>query len=122
MDYSLKDAAKKLNVAVITMRRWVQSGSIDYKKVGKQYRVSDEDINNFVVSQKKIPSLPDKAETIIQPRHVITLKLPKEMFSELESEMSGLSYGIVKLEVHVRDGFVHRYTIGREHSKINLDD
>jgi len=35
--FSLKDAAEYLEVAEITVRRWVKSGKLDFKRIGKNF-------------------------------------------------------------------------------------
>ena len=35
--FSLKEAAEYLEVAEITVRRWVKSGKLDYKRIGKNF-------------------------------------------------------------------------------------
>lgn len=40
----------------------------------------------------------------------------EQIFAAIESELSGLDHGIIRLEIHVRDGIPARYTLGRERS------
>jgi len=35
--FSLKDAAEYLEVAEITVRRWVKTGKLDFKRIGKNF-------------------------------------------------------------------------------------
>jgi excisionase family DNA binding protein len=35
--FSLKEAAEYLEVAEITIRRWIKSGKLDYRQIGKNY-------------------------------------------------------------------------------------
>lgn len=46
--YSIKEVAKKLKVAYLTVYRWIRSGKLNAYKVGKQYRIKEEDIVKFV--------------------------------------------------------------------------
>jgi excisionase family DNA binding protein len=45
---NLKQVAKKLKVSVITIRRYIKSGKLIAKKIGRDYRVSDSDLNNLL--------------------------------------------------------------------------
>jgi hypothetical protein len=49
------------------------------------------------------------------------MNLSPEIISELEMEAMGLTHGIVKLELHVRDSNLYRYTVSRERSVIAAD-
>lgn len=49
MDYlNLKQIAKELNISVITVRRYIKSRKLKAKRIGKEYRVSRSDFNNFI--------------------------------------------------------------------------
>lgn len=49
MDYlNLKQIAKELNISVITVRRYIKSGKLRAKRIGKEYRVLQSDLNNFI--------------------------------------------------------------------------
>lgn len=49
MDYlNLKQIAKELNISVITIRRYIKSGKLKAKRIGKEYRVLRSDFNNFI--------------------------------------------------------------------------
>lgn len=49
MDYlNLKQIAKELNISVITVRRYIKSGKLRAKRIGKEYRVLRSDLNNFI--------------------------------------------------------------------------
>lgn len=49
MDYlSLKQISKELNISVITVRRYIKSGKLRAKRIGKEYRVLRSDFNNFI--------------------------------------------------------------------------
>lgn len=54
MDYlNLKQIAKQLKVSVITIRRYIKSGKLNAKKIGRDYRISDSDLNNFLNEPNK---------------------------------------------------------------------
>jgi excisionase family DNA binding protein len=42
--YTLKQAAEKLDVSIVTLRRYIKQGKLVAKKVGKEYRVAEEDV------------------------------------------------------------------------------
>lgn len=50
--YSIKEVAKMLKVAYLTVYRWIQSNRIEAYKIGKQYRISSDAINRFIESSK----------------------------------------------------------------------
>ena len=50
--YSINEIAKTLNVAYLTVYRWVKSKRLTAYKVGKQYRIKESDLNRFIVKQK----------------------------------------------------------------------
>lgn len=51
--YSIKDVAKMLKVVYLTVYRWIQSGQLVAFKVGKQYRIKENDLNRYIKSYKK---------------------------------------------------------------------
>ena len=46
--YSVKEVASILNVSVSAVRKWILEKKINYKKIGKLIRFTDEDVENFV--------------------------------------------------------------------------
>ena len=50
--YSIEEVAKMLKVAYLTVYRWIQSGKLIAYKAGKQYRISNTDLNKFISFQK----------------------------------------------------------------------
>ena len=46
--YSLKEVAEILNLAEITVRRMVKRGSIKAHTFGRVYRISREDLDEFI--------------------------------------------------------------------------
>ncbi|GMO34990.1 MAG: hypothetical protein Ta2B_15300 [Termitinemataceae bacterium] len=45
--YSTEDAATKLNISVVTLRRWIQANKIDFFKIGKLYRFTEDALKPF---------------------------------------------------------------------------
>jgi len=50
--YTIKEVAKMLKVAYLTVYRWIQSGRLIAYKVGKQYRVKGVDLDKFIEVRK----------------------------------------------------------------------
>lgn len=50
--YTIKEVAKMLKVAYLTVYRWVQSGKLTAYKAGKQYRVKKADLDKFIKIRK----------------------------------------------------------------------
>jgi len=50
--YSIKEIAKMLKVAYLTIYRWVQSKQLIALKAGKQYRIRKRDLDNFMNGYK----------------------------------------------------------------------
>lgn len=46
--YTLKEVAKLLKVTYMTVFRWVRTGKIKAFKAGKQYRIRQEQLNDFI--------------------------------------------------------------------------
>ena len=46
--YDLKDLSKKLKISIRTLRKYVKSGELKAKKVGKAYYVTEEILSNVV--------------------------------------------------------------------------
>lgn len=51
--YSILEVAKLLKVAYLTVYRWIQTKQLIALKAGKQYRISKNDLNNFLERHKK---------------------------------------------------------------------
>ncbi len=51
--FTLREAAQYLEVAEITMRRWVQAGTIDHGKVGKNIIIDPDELKRFKKSKLK---------------------------------------------------------------------
>lgn len=50
--YTIKEVAKLLKVAYLTVYRWIQSGKLTAYKAGKQYRIEKTDLKEFMQMQK----------------------------------------------------------------------
>lgn len=55
--YTLKQAAEKLGVSIVTLRRYIKQGKLTAKKVGKEYRVAEADVEALLVDST--PTDPD---------------------------------------------------------------
>lgn len=50
--FSSKEVAEKFKVTYLTVFRWIKSGKLKAFKVGKQYRVKQEDLEAFIEQSK----------------------------------------------------------------------
>lgn len=48
--YTCEEVADILGVAIVTVWKWIREGNLRAVKVGKNYRVFEKDINDFVKS------------------------------------------------------------------------
>jgi len=46
--YSINEVANMLNVAYLTVYRWIRSSKLKAYKAGKQYRISKSDLEKFI--------------------------------------------------------------------------
>lgn len=46
--YTADEAAGILGVNVATLRRYLQSGALPARKIGRQWRITDQALNDFV--------------------------------------------------------------------------
>lgn len=51
--FSVEEAAKVLQIAPNTMRRYVRTGKVRAAKLGKAYRITESDLMTFLDSQTK---------------------------------------------------------------------
>ena len=58
--YTLKEAADKLGVSIVTLRRYIKQGKLPAKKSGKEYLVAESDVEALLKAE-----VPTKAEDII---------------------------------------------------------
>lgn len=49
--YTIKEVAKMLKVAYLTVYRWIQNGKLNAYKAGKQYRIKNKDFKNFMINK-----------------------------------------------------------------------
>ncbi len=50
--FSTKEVAEKFKVTYLTVFRWIKAGKLKAFKVGKQYRVKQEDLEAFIEQSK----------------------------------------------------------------------
>lgn len=50
--YTIEEVAKMLNVAYLTVYRWVRNNKLLAVKAGKQYRISKAELNLFINRKK----------------------------------------------------------------------
>ncbi|MHC4105211.1 MAG: helix-turn-helix domain-containing protein [Planctomycetota bacterium] len=56
--FSLKETAEYLEVAEITVRRWVKDSKISYKKIGRNLVFDPDDLKAIKKNKLKKPDLP----------------------------------------------------------------
>ena len=45
--YDIQEIAKTLNIHPQTVRRWIHSGKLPARKLGKAYYISEQELNDF---------------------------------------------------------------------------
>lgn len=50
--YTIEEVAEMLRVAYMTVYRWIKAGKLGAIKAGKQYRISEKCVNDFINSNK----------------------------------------------------------------------
>ncbi len=50
--YSIEEVAKLLKVAYLTVYRWIKAEKLTAYKIGKQYRIKNEDFTSFIKDKK----------------------------------------------------------------------
>lgn len=50
--YAIKEVAKTLKVAYLTVYRWIQADKLKAYKAGKQYRIKKSDLDSFIRLRK----------------------------------------------------------------------
>lgn len=53
MYYTCEEIAKMMKVGTETVWIWIRKGRLAAAKLGKQYRVSEEDLQNFIEKGRK---------------------------------------------------------------------
>lgn len=46
--YTIEEVAQMLKVVYLTVYRWIQSGKLTALKAGKQYRIKETDLDEFM--------------------------------------------------------------------------
>lgn len=46
------EVAERLGVSVATVKRWLKDGKIPFAKFGRDYKVTEEDLQNFINQSK----------------------------------------------------------------------
>jgi putative resolvase len=49
--YSIEEVAKMLKVAYLTVYRWVRAGKMKSVKAGRQYRITQSELDKFLNSK-----------------------------------------------------------------------
>lgn len=49
---TIEEVAETLRVAYMTVYRWIKAGKLEAIKAGKQYRISEKSLNNFIEKTK----------------------------------------------------------------------
>ena len=52
--YSIKEVAGILRVSTKTIRRWVASGELTAHRIGRQWRISDADLQAFIRMRRMV--------------------------------------------------------------------
>jgi excisionase family DNA binding protein len=50
---TVEDVAKQLQVSTYTVRRWLKSGKLPAIKLGKEWRISPDDLEAFLAQLRK---------------------------------------------------------------------
>lgn len=51
--HSVREVASQLGVSTKTVSRWIAAGTLHRHKVGRQIRVSDEDLEAFLATNRR---------------------------------------------------------------------
>lgn len=54
--YTCDEVAERYKVKVITVWDWIRQQKLGALKIGREYRVSEEDLNAFETARKTIPA------------------------------------------------------------------
>ena len=52
--YTLKEASEALGISPLTLRKWIIAGQIVGTKIGKQWRITETDLQNFIEKNRQI--------------------------------------------------------------------
>jgi excisionase family DNA binding protein len=116
--YTISQAAKLLGVCDATIRRLIWSHKITFRKIGRVYRLSDNDIDYYLKASNFRNTLNDTDKN--QPSKTNNLN-PEEILAEVTTEIAGLTHGIVQLSLYIQNGILSKYTITKEKQFLNED-
>ncbi len=51
--YTVEEVAKLLRVSIPTVRQLIENGELKATRVGRQYRISEDDLNEFINRGKR---------------------------------------------------------------------
>jgi excisionase family DNA binding protein len=51
--YTIDEVAEILRVAYMTVYRWIKAGKLNAIKAGKQFRISEKCLNDFITDSNK---------------------------------------------------------------------
>lgn len=51
--YSIAELVKLLKISDSTVRRYIREGKLKSKKIGKQHRITEKSVKNFIDSQNE---------------------------------------------------------------------
>ena len=52
--YTLKEASEALGISPLTLRKWIIAGQIVGAKIGKQWRVTETDLQSFIEKSRQV--------------------------------------------------------------------
>lgn len=61
--YTCDQVAKRYGVKIITVWDWIRKRKLGAIKLGRDYRISEEDLKTFEASRKTIVSVPSDSTT-----------------------------------------------------------
>lgn len=50
--YTIEEIAEILRVTYLTVYRWIRAGKLEAQKAGKQYRISQSQLDNFLTTKQ----------------------------------------------------------------------
>jgi excisionase family DNA binding protein len=96
---SLPEAAERLGVSIYTVRRWIKDGRLRAFKPGKEYRVREADLEEFLAAREVRPKGP--APSPLEPS--LFYGLEEEWRSQLELLESCVQYKVGRAEFYERE-------------------
>ena len=52
--YTLKEASEALGISPLTLRKWIIAGQIVGTKIGKQWRITESDLQDFISKNRQV--------------------------------------------------------------------